>query len=78
MSPNEFLWDCTFGYIAKVLEEGPLLEVNVQAIAKAMVHLAIEHVLVNSEGILDFTSAPLEALQGLEAHFLGKAESTER
>ena len=78
MSPNEFLWDCTFGYIAKVLEERPILEVHVQAIAKAMVRFAIEDILVHSEGKLDFASAPFEALQGLEAHFLGKAESSER
>ena len=73
MSPDEFLRDSTFWYIAKVLEEGTIFEVYVQAIAKAMVLFASEQVLIHYKGIFRFSSACFKARQRREAYFLGKS-----
>ena len=57
VGPEKLLRDSTFGDLAQVFEEGAFLQVNVHAVAKAVVCLAHKAVLVDSEGVLDFTTA---------------------
>ena len=60
---------------SKFIEEGPSLEVEIQAVAKAKLLLALEGVSVNAERVFQAATALRVACHDLFADFLGKAES---
>jgi hypothetical protein len=67
---NGILWDGS-----EFVEEWPSLEVEIQAVAKAKLLLALEGVSINAERVFQGATTLLVACHDLFADFLGKAES---
>jgi hypothetical protein len=67
---NDILWDGS-----EFVEEGPSLEVEIQAVAKAKLLLALEGVSINAKRVFQGATTLLVACHDLFADFLGKAES---
>jgi hypothetical protein len=60
---------------SEFVEEGPSLEVEIKAVAKAKLLLALEGVSVNAERVFQAATTFLVACHDLFADFLSKAES---
>ncbi|TNV84069.1 hypothetical protein FGO68_gene15424 [Halteria grandinella] len=75
VSPHKLLGNGILRHVAELIEEGSFLEVEVQAITKADLFLALEGVGLNAEGILDGAAALLEAGEGLSSELLGESQS---
>ncbi len=57
MSPEELFGDGSLRDVTKVTQKGTLLEVNVHAVAEAVMRLADESILVHSERVADLSTA---------------------
>ena len=74
MRPEELLGDGAFRDVTQVFQEWALLQVNIHAVSKAVMLLANEHVLIDTERIFEFSAASLEALQCSQTHLLCETE----
>lgn len=63
MAPNELLWDSILRNWAELIQKWSLLEVDVEAIAKAHLLLSVETSRLNSEWVLYLATALFEACQ---------------
>ena len=63
MSPDELLWNGIFWDLAELIEIWPLLKVDVEAVTEADLLLSEETSGVDSERVLNFAAALLEACQ---------------
>ena len=75
MSPDELLGDRILGHLAELVEIGPTLEVDVEAVTEAQLLLALEGIGLNAERVFQAATTLLVACHDLFANFLGKAES---
>ena len=77
MRPDELFGDYFFCDIAQFSEEGPFLEVDVNAVSETNLTFTIEEVWVSTEWITNFPATLLVAGNGLSANLLSKAKSQE-
>ena len=75
MRPYKFLWDSIIRDGSEFVEEGASLEIEIQAVAKAKLLLALEGIGLNAERVFQAATALRVACHDLFADFLGKAES---
>jgi len=72
VGPDKLLWDGVFGDLTEFIQEGSLLKVDVETVTEAVVRLADELVLINSERVEDFASTLLVARDGSLSDLLGE------
>ena len=73
--PDELFWNSSLGDNTEILEEGSLLEINVQTVGEAMLFLTQKSELVHAEGELDFIGGTLvPAGERSVSDLLGKSE----
>ena len=75
MRPYKLLGNGILRDGSEFVEEGPSLEVEIQAVAKAKLLLALEGVSINAERVFQAATTFLVASHNLSAYFLAKAES---
>ena len=77
MTPDELLWNRILWHLAELVQEGSLLEVDIEAVSKADFLVAQKTSWVDSEWVLDLTSALLEASQHCLAGLLAELHALE-
>jgi hypothetical protein len=73
--PYKFLWNSIIRDGSEFVEERAFLEIEIQAVAKAKLLLALEGIGLNAERVFQAAPTLLVACHDLFANFLGKAES---
>lgn len=74
MTPNELLGDNIIRYISELIQEGTTLKVDIEAVAKAELLLALEGVRLCAEGELDSSTAFFVTSKDFFADLLGKTK----